>query len=83
MCLGESYSRFQVARHMSDVFPIKNGLNQGDALSTFLFNFVLDYAIKRVQVSQEGSKRGIHQLLVCAEDVSILGASVHAIKKNA
>ena len=35
---------------MSDVFLIRNGLKQGDALSPVLFNFVLEYAIRRVQV---------------------------------
>jgi hypothetical protein len=28
-----------------------NGLKQGDALSSLLFNFALEYAIKSVQVS--------------------------------
>jgi hypothetical protein len=31
--------------------PIRNGLKQGDALSPLLFNFVLGYAIRRVQVN--------------------------------
>jgi len=46
MCLNENYSRFRVGKHLSDVFPIRNGLKQGDALSSLLFNFALDYAIR-------------------------------------
>jgi len=40
MCLNETFSRVWVGKHLSDMFPIKNGLKQGDAyhhcLSTFL-----------------------------------------------
>jgi hypothetical protein len=56
---------------MSETFLIRNGLKQGDALSPLLFNFVLKYAIKRVQVNQDGLKlNGTHQLAY-ADDVNI------------
>jgi len=48
-----------------------------------LFNFVLEYAIRRVQVNQNGLKLNVtHQLLVYADDANILRGSVHTIKKN-
>jgi len=32
MCLTEMYSRVWVGKNLSHIFPIKNGLKQGDAL---------------------------------------------------
>jgi len=42
------------------------------------------YAISGVQVNRDGLKlNGTHQLLVYADDVNILGGSVHTVKENA
>ena len=49
-----------------------------------LFNFGFEYAIRRVQVNQNGLKlNGTHQLVVYADDVNILGGSVQTTKGEA
>jgi len=83
MCLNETYSRVREGKHLSDMCLIRIGLKQRDALPPLFFNFALVYAISRVQVNQDDLKlNGIHQVLVKANDVNILGGRVHAIKKN-
>ena len=51
MSLTETYSIVRVGKNVSERFPIRNDLKQGDALSPMLFNFAFEYAIRRVQVN--------------------------------
>ena len=52
-----------------------------DAQSPMLFNFALEYTIRRVQVNQDGLKLdGTHQLLAYANDDNILGGSIQMPK---
>lgn len=58
---------------MSQTFPLKNAMKQGDAFSSSLFMFVLEHAIRKVEAKQERLKlNGIHPLLVFANDVNLL-----------
>ena len=48
-----------------------------------LLNCALEYAIRRVQVTQDGLQlNGTHQLLAYADDVNMLGGSIHTVKEN-
>jgi hypothetical protein len=60
------------------VFKFENGPKQGDA-----FNFVLEYAIMKVQEYQMGLKlNGAHQLLAYADEGNLLGNNVDNVKKT-
>jgi hypothetical protein len=80
-------TRVQLCRHLSDVFPVRNGWKQRDASSPLLIYFALDSAvrtyfaldsaIRTVQINQDGFKLSdTHQVLVYADDVNILGGSI-------
>jgi hypothetical protein len=49
MRLSEIYSKVRIGKLLSDKFSVQNGLKQGDVLSPLLFNFTLEYAIRKVQ----------------------------------
>jgi hypothetical protein len=47
MSLTETYSRVRVGKNVSDRFPLRNGLKQGDALIQMLFKYVYKNSLGR------------------------------------
>jgi hypothetical protein len=85
VCIGkyETYSKVCICKHLSYTFPIRNVIRKGYALSPLLFNFALEYTIRKIQEGQVGLKLyGTPQLLAYADDVILLGGNVVTVKKN-
>ena len=65
---------------MSDMFPIKNGLKEGDALLSLVFNFALEYAIRKIRAYHKLLKfNGTHQVVIYGDYVNLWGHSIHTI----
>jgi hypothetical protein len=48
-----------------------------------LFNFALEYAIRRVQENQKGMKlNGARKIFAYADDINVVGENIELIKKN-
>jgi hypothetical protein len=48
------YNKVWVGKHLFDMFPIKNGLKQGDALSPLLCIFAIEFVIRLFQANRDG-----------------------------
>jgi hypothetical protein len=78
MYLNETYNKVNEDKYLSDTFPAQNGLKQGDALSPLLFSLRLEFAIRKVQESQEALQlNGTHKYPVNADYISLLVENVN------
>jgi hypothetical protein len=67
---------------LPDTFHIQNGLKEG-ALSKFLSNFALEFAIREVQAKQGVLElNGAYQFLVYADDINLPGEGILTKNKN-
>lgn len=72
-----------MGRHSSYMCPFQTGLKEGDALSSLLLRFVLEYAIRKVQEHQEELRFSTTcQLLDHAIEVNIVNIVAWSINKG-
>ena len=58
----------RIGKILYSSFPIESGLKQGDAVSPLLFNFALDYAIRKTKLGLD--MNGAHQILAYVDDAN-------------
>jgi hypothetical protein len=66
---------------LTDVFPIQNGLNQGDALLPLLFNFALEYAVRNFLENEEELELNVTRVFLVYAD-NILGGNMNTVHRN-
>jgi hypothetical protein len=49
MHFNEASTKVCIGKHLCKALPGPNGLKQGNALSSLLFNFALEYAVRNAQ----------------------------------
>ena len=63
---------------------IGRAVQQEDASSPLLLNFVLEYAIRKVQETNVVlDMSGIHQVLAYVDGVNLIGDDIRTIERNA
>ena len=79
--LTNSRAVVEACQGRTDVFSINNGLRQGDALLTILFNPVLEAALLKIDLRGNISTR-TKQLCAYADDVVIIARNQKALKET-
>ena len=81
ICLDNTQSKVRIGNYLSFSFPIENSLKQGDALSSIIINFSLEYsyAITKLQATNLGLDMND---LTCVNDVNLIGNDITTLERN-
>jgi sorting nexin-29 len=81
MTLEGSKCRVKVQGSLSQYFTIRNGLRQGDPLSTVLFNIVLEKSVREIEINPNGSLYNkLYQHLAFEDYVIMIARNPTAIR---
>ena len=73
MCMEGSHNIIKIDGQLSEPFTVLNGLRQGDALSPVLFNFALEWVMRKIQeIPRIFTARGMKLILAYADDIDII-----------
>ena len=80
LTLEETYAKVLIQGKASDLFKVETGVKQGDALSTLVFNLILDYVIKDIDPSATIFTKSA-QVCGFADDFAILARNKARLKE--
>jgi len=77
--MAGSKATVRVDNQYTSTFPITNGVRQGDALSSILFDLVVEAVLQQINFTGHIGTKSI-QILAYADDVAIVGRNKNALK---
>jgi hypothetical protein len=77
--MAGSKATVRVENQYASMFPIKDGVTQGDALSSVLFNLVLEAILQKINITGHIGTKST-QILAYADDAAIMSRSKNALK---
>ena len=78
--LEEYQAKVVTENNMPQSFNVDVAVRQGDALSVIVFNLVLDYIIKKLDIRENISTKVV-QINACAGDVVIISRNLKALEE--
>jgi hypothetical protein len=77
--MAGSRATVRVDNQYTPTFPITNGVRQGDALSSILFDLVLEAILRKMNINGHIGTKDI-QIFAYADDVAIVSRNKNALK---
>ena len=81
MTLENNKGKVAIQGELADEFDIGKGVRQGGALSTILFNIVLERVIRKIEINPGGTiYNRMVQIMAYADDDVLIGRSVQDLQ---